>query len=147
MIHQTSWNKSIFFPFLFFFPFCILNRKKKWYISDIKNWKQLAASDMLLFFRFRALILLLKGPVLLKQNTHRDQWQPFVLSQFIVSGTSSAGLWSCNWISRAQMGWTARSKFWHFSLILCEFIQQQGEEESSFRREKIKGCILGHAEF
>lgn len=144
MIHQSSWNKRFFFfLFFLFFPFCSLKRKNKWYISDIKNRKQLAASDMLLFFRFRTLILLLKGPVLLRQNTHRDQWQPFVLSQFIVSGTSLAGLM----ISRTHMGWTAQSKFRHFSLILCEFIQQQEEERSSFRREKIKGWILGQAEF
>lgn len=136
-------TKVFFFLFFLFFPFCSLKRKNKWYISDIKNWKQLAASDMLLFFRFRTLILLLKGPVLLRQNTHRDQWQPFVFSQFIVSGTSLAGLM----ISRTHMGWTAQSKFRDFSLILCEFIQQQEEERSSFRREKIKGWILGQAEF
>lgn len=134
-----------YFLFLCSF-FSVVKKKKKLYISNIENRKQLTASDMHLYFRFRALILLLKGPVLLRQNTHRDQWQPFLFSQFIVSCAYSAGPWSGNWISGAHMGWMAGSKLRHFVPVLCKFIQQQGKEGSSFRREKEKRWILGQAE-
>lgn len=78
-IHQQiEWSLlgTEVFSFLLFFPFCRNRKKKKkikLYIANIETRKQLAASNMHLYFRFRALILFLQGPVLFRQNTHRDQ--------------------------------------------------------------------------
>lgn len=52
--------------------FSVVNKYVNMYFK-YQNRKQLGASGIYLYFRFRTLILSLKGPVLLRQNTHRYQ--------------------------------------------------------------------------